>query len=157
MVWLGTERPIPAVPRPKEPDPLLGCAYVEPVAEDTAIRRALPSPFVTYVGSHEGCGCGFNSSLPESEGIEEEAELAPLLDALREEEREEYFEERRSRERLHDLVVSALRDGPVVVHVCWAGDEAEPPWAEETVDASWLLERTAPLKEGVRYHVAAPG
>jgi hypothetical protein len=137
----------------KEPDVVLGYARVEPTSDDAEVRRNLASPCVTYVGSHEGCGCGFNSGLLEFEGIEDEAQLAPLLGALLESERKEYLAQRRSREHLHGIVVSALRDGPVVLYSCWAGDEGEAPVAEESVDAGWLLRRTAPLKERVRYRL----
>jgi len=83
--------------------------------------------------------------------------LAPVVGALLDDEREEYLAERGSRKRLHAIVVSALVDGPVVVHACWAGDEGLAPVAVEEVDASWLLKRTSPLKEGVQYRVTHAG
>ena len=152
MVWIGTACPVLAMGC-KEPDSEFGYARVEPMLDDAEIRRNVPSAFVTYVGSHQGCGCGFNSGLIEFEGIEDEASLAPLLGALLDGERAEYERERRSRERLHLLISDALPAGPVIVYACWAGAEAEPPKADERVDAGWLLRRTAPLKEGVRYTV----
>lgn len=152
MVWLGTACPIPAMGG-KEPDAELGHACVEPTPADAEIRRNVPSAFVTYVGSHEGCGCGFNSSMIEFYGIDDEASLAPLLGALLDDERAEYERERRSRAQLHRLISAALPAGPVIVYACWAGAEAEPPEADERVDAAWLLRQTAPLKERVRYTV----
>jgi hypothetical protein len=156
MVWVGTERPVPVLVCTKDRDAAGDYAHVEPVAPDAEVRRQVRSPCVTYVGSHEGCGCGFNSSLLDFEGFDDEAEPAPLLGALREDERDEYVAERRSREHLHALLVSALVEGPVIVHACWAGDEGEAPDAVEEVDASWLLTRTSPLKEGVQYKVTRP-
>ena len=76
-----------------------------------------------------------------------------MVDALLDDERQKYRAERSSRERLHAIVVAALVDGPVVVHACWAGDEGLPPVAVKDVDASWLLTKTSPLKEGVQYRV----
>jgi hypothetical protein len=96
MVWLGTERPI--VPAPAEQ------SYADPEPPRRAVRELMPSPCVTYVGSHEGCGCGFNSSCVEWQGFDDEPELAPLVDALLDDEREKYRAERSSRERLHAIV-----------------------------------------------------
>ncbi len=153
MVWIGTEVPIQPLPAHAEPDPITEYFCIEPVAGDAAIRDRFSSTYTTYVGSHQGCGCGFNSGLMEFEGFETEAELGPLIGALLDDEQREYLSERRSRERLHSLVVSALASGPVAVYSCWAGGEGEPATSEETVEAKWLLEKTAPLKEGVLYRV----
>lgn len=158
MVWVGTEQPVPAVSRAEDagtgPD---GYFTVSEVPPDAPVRGRFPSPHVTYVGSHEGCGCGFNSGALTFEGVESEAELAGLLGALTDEERGEYAAERRSRERLCAIVRAAAVAGPVYVYACWAGDESEPPVAEERPDAGWLLERTAPLEERIRYLVTVGG
>jgi len=145
MVWVGTERPVAAAP--------CESPYRDAGPPAVAIRRRVPSQCVTYIGSHEGCGCGFNSSDVEWQGFDDEAELAPLVGALLDSEREKYLAERGSRERLHAIVASALADGSVFVHACWAGDEGKTPAEVEEVDASWLLTRTSPLKEGVQYRV----
>jgi len=129
MVWVGTERPVAAAP--------CESPYRDAGPPAVAIRRRVPSQCVTYIGSHEGCGCGFNSSDVEWQGFDDEAELAPLVGALLDSEREK----------------SALADGSVFVHACWAGDEGKTPAEVEEVDASWLLTRTSPLKEGVQYRV----
>ena len=57
--------------------------YVEEVSDrDAPVRRHFSQPCVYYAGSHEGCGCGFNSGTVEFEGFETEAELAPLVGAV---------------------------------------------------------------------------
>jgi len=145
MVWVGTERPI--VPSPGK------YFYKDPVGPEEAVRTQISSPCVTFVGSHEGCG--FNSSYLAWQGCADEADLAPLVGALLDREREDYQQERASRERLHAIVVAARVDGPVIVHACWAGDEGLPPVAVKDVDPGWLLEKTSPLEEGVQYRVAA--
>jgi hypothetical protein len=62
---------------------------------------------VYYVGSHEGCGCGFQYG--EHEGFEDEAELAP---------------NRESRRRLVEFLSLALQhQATVEVYACWNGDE----------------------------------
>src|SRR5580692_360331 len=143
MVWIGTEVFIPPTPHLAKPDPVTEYFYVDPVASNAPIFARFSSAHVTSVGSHQGCGCGFNSALMEFEGFETDAELGPFVGALLEDEQREYFAERRSRERLHSLVVSALESGPVTVYSCWAGGEAEPATSEEAVEAKWLLEKTS--------------
>src|SRR5262249_6607153 len=74
-----------------------------------------------------------------------------------ENERDEFLAEQRSRERLRDVVQSALADGPVEVYACWAGDEDAAPVGEETIGPNWITDLTEPFEERVRYRlVAAP-
>jgi hypothetical protein len=108
---------------------------------------------VTYVGSHEGCGCGFNSGVPAFEGFEAVADVLPLLGAMNDEEREGFLAEQRSRERLKALISAALPWGPVEVYACWAGDEEAPQEASKTVQADWFTRRVAPFEERVLYVV----
>ena len=157
MVWIGTELGLTPIAHPVEPDPVIGWCRIEEVAQDAPIRARFETPHVTFFGSHEGCGCGFNSGGIEWEGFETVQELLPLLDALREDEREEFLAEQGSRERLRAQVTAALEHGPVEVYGCWAGDEEMPPNGVETIDAAWLTERTAPLEERVKYAVRAGG
>jgi hypothetical protein len=41
-------------------------------AEEDSVRSFLPARVVTYLGSHEGCGCGFQGADPELEHEEEQ-------------------------------------------------------------------------------------
>lgn len=158
MVWLGSMQPIPAhcLANPQEPDPVLGYHRVEPVPEGAAVRARFSLPHVAYVGSHEGCGCGFNSGDLEWQGFELVDEIMPLLGALTEQERSEFEAEQRGRARLRELVTVALADGPVEVFGCWAGDEVDPAVGEEEVEASYFATRIAPIAERVRRVVRAP-
>ena len=152
MVWIGTEQPVPPVLPTAEPDLVTGCYEVDEVAADALVRARFTSPHVTYVGSHEGCGCGFNSAQLEWE-FTDVADAMALIDAMTDNEREEFLAEKRSRERLGALVSAALPHGKVEIYVCWAGDEGDPPDCVETIETRWLTERLAPLKEGVKYEV----
>lgn len=154
MVWIGTARPLPTGTSP-EPSEKADLYCVEAVPADAAIRSRFSSPQVTYVGSHQGCGCGFNSGELAWQGFERVADAMTLLDAMTDDEREELLAAQRSRVRLRDLVSSALTDGPVELYACWAGDEEAPATREETIDPTWLTELTSPLEEGVRYAVLA--
>lgn len=154
MVWVASERPLPAVTLadPKTPDPVTGYHRIEAVAPDAKVRACFTLPCVTHVSSHQGCGCGYNSDLG-NEGWILVDEVRPLLGALSEKERQEFLEEQRSRERLQHLVEQALRDGAVEVFGCWDGDEADGPLAVEAVDASWFGTRVAPITARVRYRI----
>ncbi len=108
---------------------------------------------MTYVGSYERCGCGFNSAKLEWEGFADVADAMTFIDAMTDNEREEFLAEKHSRERLGALVSTALPHGKVELYVCWAGDEGDPPDRVETIETRWLTERLAPLEEGVKYVV----
>jgi len=153
MVWIGTKNPVSAVSHALEADGQRN--RLDPVAADNPVRRHFSSPHVTYVGSHEGCGCGFNSGVLEFEGFLSVADVLPLLEAMNDEERDSFHAEQRSRERLEALITASLREGPVEVYACWAGDENEPSNRVEEVNARWFAEHTAPLSEGVLYTIRA--
>jgi hypothetical protein len=155
FVWIGTEHPVPPVAQAETPDPLAGYSSVEEVPPGAPVRAQLTSPYVTYVGSHEGCGCGFNSGGLAFEGLPSVADVLPLLPAMEQDERDEFLAEQRSRERLQTMILLALAKGTVEVYACWAGDEEMPPNGVETVEPGWLTQSTAPLSERVRYVVCA--
>ena len=154
MVWIGTVEPVAAVAKPVDPTAEAGYHYVEEVRADAPIRSRFTTPHVTYVGSHEGCGCGYNSGDLAWQGIEDATDAMALLGAMTEDELEEFIAEQRSRARLRALVSAALGDGPVEVYACWAGDEKVEPIGDRTIAPARLTERTAPLEERVRYRVS---
>ena len=152
MVWIGTVAAVMPSPEQRN-EAALDC--VENVPTDAPIRARFASPHVMYVGSHQGCGCGFNSAELAWQGFEWVAEAMALLDAMTDEEREELLAAQRSRVRLRELVCGALAAGPVEIYACWAGDEDAAPTREATIDPTWLTERTSPLEERCRYTVPA--
>jgi hypothetical protein len=158
MVWIGSMRPLPErhLVNPQVPDPVLGYHHVEWVEDSDPIRGRFTLPHVALVGSHEGCGCAYNTGEFEWQGFERLDEVVELLEALTKEERDVLEADQRSRERLRDLVVAALADGPVEVFGCWVGDEAEPALREEVVQPSYFTTRIAPIVERVRYLVRIP-
>jgi len=155
MVWIGTAAAVPPVAKPTSPSEADGYHYVEEVRADAPVRARLAAAHVTYVGSHEGCGCGYNSDDLASQGIDDVVDAMALLDAMTTDEREAFLAEQRSRARLRALVCAALANGPVEIYACWAGDEAAPPSGEQAIDPAYLTDRTAPLEERFRYVVSA--
>jgi hypothetical protein len=157
MVWLGSMRPLPEhrLANPQVPDPVRGYQSVEEVPAGEPVRSRFSLPHVAYVGSHEGCGCGFNSELA-WEGFETQDALAGLLEALEPEERARFDAGQWSRLQLRALVEGALADGPVEVFGCWAGDETLPARAEEAVTSSHFTDHLSPIAERVLLHIQRP-
>ena len=153
MVWIGTERPVSPILCAVDPHVATCYCAVREIAADEPARGRFTSPHVTYVGSHEGCGCGFNSSQLEGEGFTDVADAMALIDAMRDEERDEFLAQKHSRENLVALLTAALPYGKVDMYVCWAGDEDGPPDRVEGIEVRWLTERLAPLQERVKYTV----
>lgn len=153
MVWLGSARPLATVVLPKAPDPLLGYFNVTAEPPNAPVRVQFLQPYVGGIGSHEGCGCGFCSQQIELNGYDRVADVMPLLGALLDNEREDFLAQQRSRERLRDLVVTALCDGEVEVFSCWVGDETCVSGTVEEVTAEYFAMSLDPLREGTKYVV----
>jgi hypothetical protein len=151
MVWIGTSRALPSAPRRRDPDPETGYAFVEEVAGDAPVRARFASPHVTYVGSHEGCGCGYHSGGLAFQSVATVADARALIGAMTDEERAEFAAEQHSRERLRALVERERSCGPVELFACWAGDEIEPAVATRGAECSWLTDQLEPFDERVLY------
>ena len=157
-VWVGSSAPIPPVPLadPRVPDPVNGYHAVGDVAPDDPVRARFSLPHVSWVGSHQGCGCGFESGGLTWQGFVRVAEAAHLVDAMLPDEQEEFASEQRSRALLRGVIERALADGAVEVYGCWAGDEALAAQSVEDVEPVWFTERLSPVAERVLYRVRWP-
>jgi len=105
------------------------------VREDDAgiaqVRGHFRLPFVYYIGSHTGCGCGFNSLDANADAGQPESShrtLAALGEYLR---------------------AAVAQAGPLELYTCWDRDEADPIEHHLTVgvnnfnaDMQWFPERT---------------
>jgi hypothetical protein len=84
---------------------------------DEPVRRQFSKPWVYYVGSHVGSGCGFQCG--ENEGFEDHADLAQRPDSWR---------------RLAEFLAVALRRQPEVeLFACRDGDQAAEPLHRDRV------------------------
>ena len=159
MLWMGTAQPLVELRRStaeQDAGPL-GFICITQVGSEHAVRAHFGAPFVAYVGSHQGCGCGFESSGLAFDGVATAAEAHALLGAMTPEERDTFLAEQRSREWLRGLVEQARAHGRVELFACWSGDEIDVSTEERTIEPDWLVTQTAPLEERVRYVVAASG
>ncbi len=155
LLWVASEQPIPLVSLvdPQTPDPENGYHRIDDVATDAPVRARFSLPHLRYVGSHEGCGCGYNSSELAWTGLVRVDDITPLYEAMSSEERESFDAEQKSRKRLRAIVERALAVGAVEVFACWSGDEVDPATSERDVEPSYFTEYAEPIEERVRYRV----
>ncbi len=107
MVYIASDYPLPTRPwdeaRPR-------FCIQELTEHDEPVRRHFSKPHVYYAGSHEGCGCGFQSGKHPGE------DQAAASDA------------NESRRLLCEYLSVALQhQATVELFACWDGDQGEAP------------------------------
>ncbi|MFO0960713.1 MAG: hypothetical protein U0800_25305 [Isosphaeraceae bacterium] len=129
MVYVASGYPLPTLAW----DEARPSFYVKELSErDEAVRRHFSKPCVYFVGSHEGCGCGFQYG--QYEGLEEDCE--------------ELASAEESRRRLSEFLVVALRHQPEVeLFACWDGDQGATPEYRGRMSPSDLLRDRAHFRE----------
>jgi hypothetical protein len=129
MIYIASEHPLPT----SSWDEARPCFYVEALSErDEPVRRRFTKPWVYYAGSHEGCGCGFQSG--QYEGLEEGADA---LAAARD-----------SRWRLAEFLAVALQhQSEVELFACWDGDQTAEPEHRGRLRPSDLTRDRASFRE----------
>jgi hypothetical protein len=100
--------------------------YLEMVPEDAPIRDRFSLPLVYVVGSHLGCGCGFQKYENDDERDKTHANYTALAGVIR------------------DVLSSS---SSVEVFTCWEGDHAHEPELLESVSVSEFLLPEFELKE----------
>ena len=120
MVYVASDYPLPTLAW----DPSRRASTSPSCArQEEPVRRQFSKPCVYYVGSHEGCGCGFQYG--EYEGFEEEADLP---------------QKRGARHQLAEFLAVALQHQPEVeLFACWDGDWATEPEHQGRVRPAELL------------------
>jgi len=106
VVYLAASKPLPELPwNPAEP------AFHVQSRDDGAarVRGQMTLPHVYYVGSHEGCGCGFDQENGNPGHPEELAATRASLDAL-----------------ARYLRAAVLSHDRLELYTCWDGDEELP-------------------------------
>lgn len=103
-VYAAAPRPLPLVPWD---DDAPGFFVLETVPDDPA-RRRFPWPHVYFVGSAEGCGCGFAYGPQVTRDAAADARARADVAALRR------------------WVAAAAAQGPVQLYPCRDGDQALP-------------------------------
>ncbi|OPZ87863.1 MAG: hypothetical protein BWY76_00255 [bacterium ADurb.Bin429] len=128
LLYLGADRELPTI---EQDDPNSPAFFV--IAESspsTQLRKHLQSTYIYYIGSYEGCGCGFC--------YESSTELDALLismmpDKMKQEEREDRQACISSVDSLRNYLTSVTQYGPVKLLVTWCGPGRQPPHHVTTV------------------------
>jgi hypothetical protein len=126
MVYVASDYPLPTLAWDEDRPGF----YAEAVSErESSVRRQFKKPCVYYVGSHQGCGCGFDWDV--FEGVAED-------DA-------EFTDARDSRRRLSDfLAVGLQHQQEIELFACWDGNQSvEPEFRGKIHPADLLLDRTS--------------
>jgi hypothetical protein len=109
MIYVAADNPLPMIEWQENVTPF---SVVELSEDEKRVIRQFTKPFVAYVGSYEGCGCGFSY---DDSPIEDEDDARQ--DAL----------SRESLKQLSEYLSNLVKSGSVELFACWDGDqEAEP-------------------------------
>jgi hypothetical protein len=119
MVYIGSNQPLDLVPW----DASAPGFHVRELGEqDGEVRSQFHFPNVCYVGSHEGCGCGFQ--LGEYPEFKDDGAPAKR-DTLR---------------RFASYLTSQIKRGrKLEIFACWDGDQGVPPERRRTLSPSDLV------------------
>ena len=101
--------------------------------EEIPVKKQFSLEFVYYVGSHQGCGCGF---FKEGEAGEELAEV------------EESYK------KLATYIIKAKENGASIqLFSCWEGDQTSKVENKEKINESTLNEKQFEFKEKWYYEI----
>lgn len=119
MVYIGSERPLDLVPWDASAPGFHVCALGE---RDAAVRAQFRFASVYYVGSHEGCGCGFQlGEYPEFEDDDAPAKRENL-------------------QRFASYLTSQIERGrKLEIFACWDGGQGAPPDRRRSLSPSDML------------------
>ena len=108
--------------------------YTSELSDDCEVVRAnFTLPHVFYIGSHDGCGCGFRY-IPLEAILQEDAE-AIYSEGV---EHQKYTQP--NHRKLFDYIEREFKNEPFLeLYGCWSGEEAE----RSTTEAEVRLDRIA--------------
>lgn len=96
--------------------------YVSENSEDEKrVEIQFTKPFIYFVGSHQGCGCGFQYGLLPTESDEDS---------------QEYESSREAVNKFSRYLSDALQNGPIELYACWDGDQDAEPVSRRVITPS---------------------
>lgn len=110
--------------------------------EEAAVRPHLTSAYVQYVGSSEGCGCGFRHVAHPTDPYYASDEEALAL------------KDRNHRDLAKLLAEPILRKEPVRLFGCWEGDWYKPLAGKYSIRLSQLIDPSFAFAENCVYIVS---
>ena len=121
-----------------------------PQALKLVIRDKFTLPHVTYVGSDQGCGCGFRYVPKESQDLEDP-------ESIYSEGIERQNETQHNHQQLRDYLFREFKvESFVELYGCWDGDEKEAVKFQEEISLDRLAEPTFCFHERGFYRVIMP-
>jgi hypothetical protein len=125
MVYIASDYPLPTL---AWNDARPGFHITDLMEAHSPVRRRFSKPYAYYVGSHEGCGCGFQ--VGQYAACDEDATALAAGQS--------------SRRLLVDFLKVALQHQQTVeLFACWDGDQGAEPEHRTTIGPQALLdERT---------------
>lgn len=129
VLYMASDRDRPTIPWDKSA-PRFHVTDDEPAAQEA--RTHFTKKRVYYLGSDNGCGCGFRQ---ESDWVIDKPE--------------EQASKRDNQQRLHDYLAACLEDEEFVeLFSCWSGDEAENCELRRDVPLRALIDEEFFFSEG---------
>jgi hypothetical protein len=130
--YLASDKPLPLIARIQE-EPSF---YVEELTSaEESVKTQFETPYIYYLGSHEGCGCGFFKTGQDWDTLG-----------------------RAQAQDNYTQLVSYLKkaqslDSKNQIYACWQGDEDTEPEFRKQVDLQQLIEKSFEFKEGTLYEI----
>jgi hypothetical protein len=133
MLYIGSDIPLPIIPF-KEDAPAF---HTEVLTEnDEKIVQHFSTANVSYAGSSQGCGCGFQHSLIDSN--------IGWLNVEDEDDDDFKMNMRQLYEYVKDVVG---KGGKVELYACWDGEFEDAPMSREDISLQELINKQFYLKE----------
>lgn len=143
VLYLASDHPVPAIPW-DEADRKLHTRELN--EHDGRVVEHFKKAFVKYVGSDQGCGCGFRHVGPNTD---EWGKWIP-------EGEEEPDEEQVNHRQLHSLLSGLLeKEAEIELFGCWNGDYAEPSSGSLAISPATILDEKFHFSERRCYLVTA--
>lgn len=140
VLYLGTQSEVPRIPW-SENSPTLCTDHVGQRAQ--AVKDKFSLPCVTYVGSDQGCGCGFRHAMFQGGDWPEESIVEPTEGS------------QSNHEALVALIQQYFASHPFVeLYGCWDGDFAEAVQHREEISLQRIVQPEFRFRERGYYRVA---
>ena len=144
VLYIGTDEPLPTTPWDEKNRHL----NTEDLGEhDEAVAKHFSKAQTKYLGSDQGCGCGFRHVTLQNGGWPEEWNIGRNPDY-------DGSEEEPIHQELYDFISALLSSNQSIeLYGCWDGDFADPFEHSEEIDFERLLDRTFFFRERGFYTV----
>jgi hypothetical protein len=139
MFYIGTMTEIPKISLNKNL-PALNTKDIS--AKESEVRKHLSLPCVAYIGSDEGCGCGFRHALLQ------DRQWFPVVDE------EDNDSQLKNQRQLFNFIVDNLKDQDFVeIYGCWDGDLSMNIEFQDEIELAEILETNFYFKERGQYKI----